>query len=94
MLCDNNGSGADKADARHHTASHTRHIQIVVHIQKQMLAGHCGHGRAQANQDMGPEASRPPFVFPLHSHNASTDHRQHQTQSNGDHRYIPKAIEN
>ena len=70
----------DEADAGHHLGAQAGHVGVIMEVQVQELAGEGGHGRPQADQDMGAESRRPAFVLPLQSDQAAADYRQQHPQ--------------
>ena len=88
------GAGADEANARHHLGPQPGHIGVVVQIQVQELAGEGGHGRPQADQDMGAEACGPALVLPLQPDETAAHHRQQHPQRGGQHGHIPHTVKN
>lgn len=91
---DDDGAGADKADARHYLGAQPGHIRVIMHLEVEILTGQRGHGRPQADEDMGPKAGGPAFVLPLNADNAAADHRQQHPHGDREQRHVPQTVKN
>ena len=90
----NDRAGADKTDTSYDLRTQTCHVSVIMHVQEQVLAGHCCHTCTHTNQDMGTKARRTPFICPLQADDAAAEHSKQQADSNGGQRHIAQAVEN
>ena len=70
---DNDGTGADEADAGNNLRAQTRHISKIMHIQIQILTGQRGDRCTDTDEDMGAEACRTTLVRALDADDAAAD---------------------
>ena len=90
----NNGSSADEADAGDDLGPQAGQVRAVAHDQVEILAGGGGHGRAQADQNMGAEPGGPALVLPLNADDAAAQHRQDHPDRYRYHIHVPQTVKN
>ena len=88
---DNDGAGADEADACNHLGAQTAHIGIIVHVKVEILAGEGGHTGAKANQNVGAETRRAALILTLDADQAAAYRRQQHAQGKGSQRQLPQG---
>ena len=93
-LRDQDGAGAEKADAGDHSRAETHQIgpppdnikgvlpEGIQH-QIQILAQNGGAGRGHRHQHVGAEACRPAVHLPVQAEEAAQQHRQHDAKAHG-----------
>ena len=89
---DDDGAGADEADAGDDLCAQTGQVGGVVHHQAQVLAGEGGDGSAQTDEDVGAEAGGAALELALDADDAAADESQKHTQQNGTEGKVPHRI--
>ena len=93
-LGDNDGPRANKAHARDDLGAQTGNVRIIPHDQEKVLSRQGGHGRSQADKDMGAEACRTALELPFHADGTATKDREDHPQTDRNRTYIPQLIKN